>query len=59
MFRDLAQTFPDKIGLQIGYDRGLSHRVEAGADMFLMPSRYEPCGLNQIYTLRYGTRTCG
>jgi len=55
MFRDLAQTFPDKVGLRIGYDHGLSHRIEAGADMFLMPSHYEPCGLNQIYSLRYGT----
>ena len=59
MFRDLAHTFPDKVGLQIGYDHGLSHRVEAGADMFLMSSHYEPCGLNQIYSLQYGTRTRG
>ena len=55
MFRDLAQAYPDKVGLRIGYDNGLSHRIEAGADMFLMPSHYEPCGLNQIYSLRYGT----
>src|SRR5260370_41578234 len=55
MFRDLPQTFPDKVGLQIGYAHGLSPRVEAGADIFLMPSRYEPCGLNQIYSLQYGT----
>ncbi len=41
--------------MRIGYDNGLAHRIEAGADMFLMPSRYEPCGLNQIYSLRYGT----
>jgi starch synthase len=46
---------PDKIGLRIGYDDALTHRIEAGADMFLMPSLYEPCGLNQIYSLRYGT----
>ncbi len=45
MFRSLAQTYPDKIGLRIGYDNGVAHRIEAGADLFLMPSRYEPCGL--------------
>jgi len=39
----------------MGFDNGLAHRIEAGADMFVMPSRYEPCGLNQIYSLRYGT----
>ena len=55
MFRALAQAYPQKVGLQVGYDTGLSHRIEAGADMFLMPSRYEPCGLNQIYSLKYGT----
>ena len=41
--------------VRIGFDNRLAHRIEAGADMFLMPSRYEPCGLNQIYSLRYGT----
>jgi starch synthase len=55
MFRALAQAYPSKVGVQFGYDNGLSHRIEAGADMFLMPSRYEPCGLNQIYSLKYGT----
>jgi len=55
MFRDLAATHPDKVAAFIGYNDGLAHRIEAGADMFLMPSRYEPCGLNQIYSLRYGT----
>ena len=55
MFRSLAETYPQKVGLRVGYDTGLSHRIEAGADMFLMPSRYEPCGLNQIYSLKYGT----
>jgi starch synthase len=55
MFRQLATAFPDKFGVRIGYDNALAHRIEAGADMFLMPSRYEPCGLNQIYSLRYGT----
>jgi starch synthase len=55
MFRSLAATYPEKVGLRVGYDTGLAHRIEAGADMFLMPSRYEPCGLNQIYSLKYGT----
>ena len=51
----LAAASPDRIGVRIGYDNPLAHRIEAGSDMFLMPSRYEPCGLNQIYSLRYGT----
>ena len=55
MFRQLAALRPDKFAVRIGYDDGLSHRIEAGADMFLMPSQYEPCGLSQIYSLRYGT----
>ncbi len=55
MFRDLAAARPDRVGVRIGYDNPLAHRIEAGSDMFLMPSRYEPCGLNQIYSLRYGT----
>jgi len=55
LFRKLAMKFPEKVGVRIGYDNALAHRIEAGADMFLMPSRYEPCGLNQIYSLRYGT----
>ena len=55
LFRSLANARPDKIGVTLGYDNPLAHRIEAGADMFLMPSRYEPCGLNQIYSLRYGT----
>ncbi len=50
-----ARQYPNQIGLQLGYDETLAHRIEAGADMFLMPSRFEPCGLNQIYSLRYGT----
>jgi starch synthase len=54
-FRLLAAEFPGRIALRIGFDNGLAHRIEAGADMFLMPSQYEPCGLNQIYSLRYGT----
>ena len=53
--RALADRFPGRVGLQIGFDTALSHRMEAGADFFLMPSQYEPCGLNQMYSLRYGT----
>src|SRR5437660_93901 len=55
MFRELAQQFPKRLAVKIAYDNTLAHQVEAGADIFLMPSRYEPCGLNQIYSLRYGT----
>jgi len=55
MFRELSQQFPAKVAVKIAYDNTLAHKIEAGADMFLMPSRYEPCGLNQIYSLRYGT----
>jgi starch synthase len=55
MFRELAQQFPERLSVKIAYDNTLAHKIEAGADMFLMPSRYEPCGLNQIYSLRYGT----
>ena len=54
-FRDLQARFPEKVAARIGFNQGLSHRIEAGADFFLMPSRYEPCGLNQMYSLRYGT----
>jgi starch synthase len=55
LFRALAIDFPGRVGAVIGYDDRLAHLVEAGADIFLMPSKYEPCGLNQIYSLRYGT----
>jgi starch synthase len=55
LFRELATNFPDKIAVKIAYDNAVAHKIEAGSDMFLMPSRYEPCGLNQIYSLRYGT----
>lgn len=55
LFRHLAAVRPDKIGARVVYDNALAHRIEAGADMFLMPSRYEPCGLSQIYSLKYGT----
>lgn len=52
---DLAQRYPGKIATLIGFDEGLSHQIEAGIDMFIMPSRFEPCGLNQFYSQRYGT----
>jgi starch synthase len=55
MFLRLNKQFPQKIAVRIAYDNAIAHKVEAGSDMFLMPSRYEPCGLNQIYSLRYGT----
>ena len=51
----LAAQYPRCLRVQIGFSEALAHRIEAGADLFLMPSRYEPCGLNQIYSLRYGT----
>ena len=54
-FRALARQYPGRMAVVIGYDDGLAHRIEAGSDIFLMPSRYEPCGLNQIYSLSYGT----
>ena len=55
LFRSLSISLPKKINTYIGYNNELSHLIEAGADMFLMPSHYEPCGLNQIYSLKYGT----
>jgi starch synthase len=51
----LAAAHPDRVAARIGFDERLAHLIEAGADMFLMPSRFEPCGLNQMYSLRYGT----
>jgi starch synthase len=55
MFQRLNKQFPNKIAAKIAFDNAIAHKIEAGADMFLMPSRYEPCGLNQIYSLKYGT----
>jgi starch synthase len=55
MWRGLAARHRDRIGARIGFDEGLAHLIEGGADLFLMPSRFEPCGLNQMYSLRYGT----
>ena len=54
MFRQLATTFPHKLAVQLEFSNPLAHCIEAGADIFLMPSRYEPCGLNQLYSLKYG-----
>jgi starch synthase len=54
-YQGLARTHAGKVGVQIGYDESLAHQIEAGADIFLMPSRFEPCGLNQMYSQRYGT----
>jgi starch synthase len=54
-FQRLRDLVPDQVGIFTGYNESLAHLIEAGADMFLMPSRFEPCGLNQMYSLRYGT----
>jgi len=54
-FRRLATQYPDRFAVRIGFDNPTAHRIEAGADLFLMPSRYEPAGLNQMYSLKYGT----
>ncbi len=54
-FQELAQRYAGEIAVQIGFDESLSHQIEAGADLFAMPSRFEPCGLNQMYSQRYGT----
>ena len=55
MWQSLAAAHPSRVGVFVGYDERRAHLVEAGADVFLMPSRYEPCGLNQMYSMRYGT----
>lgn len=54
-YRGLQKRYPGKVAVRIGFDNALAHHMEAGADFFLMPSKYEPCGLNQMYSLRYGT----
>ena len=54
-FKDVAVKYPEKFACYIGYQNDLAHQIEAGSDLFLMPSLFEPCGLNQIYSLRYGT----
>src|SRR2546425_3623298 len=55
LFLRLNKQFPHKIAVKVAYDNAIAHKIEAGSDMFLMPSKYEPCGLNQIYSLKYGT----
>lgn len=55
LFEKLAASFPDKVGVRLEFSNAMAHRIEAGADMFVMPSQYEPCGLNQLYSLKYGT----
>ncbi|MBR9986610.1 MAG: glycogen synthase [Desulfosarcina sp.] len=54
-FEWLRRSYPGRVGIYIGFNNELAHRIEAGADIFLMPSLFEPCGLNQIYSLKYGT----
>ncbi len=54
-FTAIQKKYPDKVGVKLTFDNSLAHKIEAGSDMFLMPSRFEPCGLNQLYSLRYGT----
>jgi len=53
--RELAESFPQRVAVRLEFSETLAHRIEAGSDAFLMPSRYEPCGLNQMYSLKYGT----
>ncbi|MEJ2009417.1 MAG: glycogen synthase GlgA [Acidobacteriota bacterium] len=55
LFLSLGEKYPEKFLVRVAYDNTLAHQIEAGSDMFLMPSRYEPCGLNQIYSMKYGT----
>ncbi len=55
LFLELQRRFKKRLAVRIAFDNALAHKIEAGSDMFLMPSRYEPCGLNQMYSLRYGT----
>jgi len=55
MFEAAKKSFPEKVGINFAYNNSMAHLIEAGSDMFLMPSKYEPCGLNQMYSLRYGT----
>ena len=53
--QSLRDRNPDQVGIYLGFNETLAHAIEAGSDLFLMPSRYEPCGLNQMYSLKYGT----
>ena len=54
-FKKLAKKYPDRVGIKIGFSNQLAHRIYAGSDFFIMPSRFEPCGLSQMYAMRYGT----
>ena len=55
LFQSIASCYPEKVAVRLSFDNELAHRIEAGCDIFLMPSKYEPCGLNQLYSMRYGT----
>jgi starch synthase len=55
LFKQIVSRYPGKVGVRLAFDNELAHKIEAGCDMFLMPSKFEPCGLNQLYSLRYGT----
>jgi starch synthase len=55
LFQSIASRYPEKVAVRLSFDNELAHWIEAGCDMFLMPSKYEPCGLNQLYSMRYGT----
>ena len=55
LFKKIAAKYPNKVGINLGFSNEMAHKIEAGADIFLMPSHYEPCGLNQMYSLKYGT----
>jgi len=55
LFAAAARKYPDQLAVNLAFDNRLAHQIEAGCDMFLMPSHYEPCGLNQLYSLKYGT----
>ncbi|MGB2600247.1 MAG: glycosyltransferase, partial [Candidatus Omnitrophota bacterium] len=55
VFRSLAEKYPENVSVSIEFNEELAHKIEAGCDIFLMPSRYEPCGLNQMYSIKYGT----
>src|SRR5437762_2889255 len=55
MLQDLQRRHPQRVGIHLGFDEPLAHQIEAGSDIFLMPSLYEPSGLNQLYSLKYGT----
>jgi starch synthase len=55
LLTEYAARYPERVSVNIAFDEELAHQIEAGCDMFLMPSKYEPCGLNQMYSMKYGT----